>query len=170
MRQASLVVDLDIEDNKYRNRGTAVAALPIAPIIVGYVFDPPPDLANAAERERLSSSAIKAFVNIAAKWSLSETQARGLLGGIASSTLHAWKAEPRSKKLDQDTLMRVSLIIGIYKALNIYFGKPWADRWVLLANRGSMFAGQAPIEYMLRHGQPGMVQVRRMLDMWCSGR
>ena len=147
-----------------------MSALPTPPIIAGYGFDPPPDLTRAAERERLSPSAIKAFVNIAAKWDLNETQARGLLGGIASSTFHAWKTEPRGKKLDQDSLMRISLLIGIYQALHIYFGPPWADRWVTLANRGSMFAGQAPVDYMLRQGQPGMVQVRRMLDTWRGGR
>jgi hypothetical protein len=141
-----------------------------APIVAGYAFDQAADLADAAERGRLSASAIKAFVNIAERWGLSETQARGLLGGIASSTYHAWKTEPRGKKLDQDSLMRISLLIGIYKALNIYFGKPWADRWVVLANRGPMFAGRAPIDYMLRHGQPGMAQVRRMLDSWRGGR
>jgi len=147
-----------------------MSALPIAPIVAGYSFDQAPNLANAAQRRRLGSSAIKAFVNIAEKWGLSEAQARGLLGGIASSTFHAWKTEPRDKKLDQDTLMRISLAIGIYKALHIYFGKPWADRWVVLANRGPMFAGQAPIDYMLRQGQPGMIQVRRMLDSWRGGR
>jgi hypothetical protein len=141
-----------------------------APIVAGYSFDQAPDLANAAERERLSSSAIKAFVKVTERWGLSEAQSRGLLGGIASSTFHAWKAEPRGRKLDQDALMRVSLVIGIYKALNMYFGKPWADRWVTLANRGPMFAGQAPIDYMLRQGQPGMMQVRRMLDTWRGGR
>lgn len=147
-----------------------MSALPTPPIIAGYGFDPPPDLTRAPERERLSSSAIKAFVHIATKWDLNETQARGLLGGIASSTFHAWRTQPRGKKLDQDTLMRISLVIGIYKALHLYFGKPWADRWVTLANRGPLFAGQAPIDYMLRHGQPGMVQVRRMLDTWRGGR
>ena len=147
-----------------------MSALPTPPIVAGYDFDRPPDLANSAERERLSSSAIKAFVNIAARWDLNEVQARGLLGGIASSTYHAWKTEPKGKKLDQDSLMRISLLIGIYKALHIYFGQPWADRWVVLANRGPLFAGQAPIDYMLRQGQPGMVQVRRMLDTWRGGR
>jgi hypothetical protein len=142
----------------------------IAPNVAGYSFDQAPDLTNPVERERLSASAIKVFVNIAAKWGLNEVQARGLLGGLASSTFHAWKSEPRGKKLDQDTLMRISLVIGIYKALNIYFSKPWADRWVVLGNRGSMFAGQAPVDYMLRHGQPGMVQVRSMLDTWRGGR
>ena len=147
-----------------------MSTLPVAPVVAGYAFDEAPDLANAAGRERLSASAIKAFVKVTEKWCLNESQARGLLGGIASSTYHAWRNEPRGKKLDQDTLMRISLLIGIYKALNIYFGNPWADRWVTLANRGPLFAGQAPLDYMLRHGQPGMMQLRRMLDSWRGGR
>jgi Protein of unknown function (DUF2384) len=147
-----------------------MSALPTAPIVAGYSFHQAPDLANPMERQRLSASAIKAFVNISEKWNLTEAQARGLLGGIASSTFHAWKTAPRGKRLDQDTLMRISLVIGIYKALHIYFGKLWADRWVGLANRGPMFAGQTPLDYMLRHGQPGMMQVRRTLDSWRGGR
>jgi hypothetical protein len=147
-----------------------MATIPFAPVIPGYAFDQTPNLANPEERERLTPSAIKAFLNIIEKWGLSETQARGLLGGIASSTFHAWKTEPVGKKLTQDTLTRISLIIGIYKALNIYFGKHWADRWVAFANRGPLFAGESPIDYMLRHGQPGMLQVRRMLDAWRGGR
>ena len=141
-----------------------------APNVAGYAFEFAPNLALAAERSRLSASALKAFVNIAAKWELNEAQARGLLGGVASSTYHAWRTHPKGKKLDQDTLMRISLVIGIYKALQIYFGKPWADRWVGLGNRGPLFAGRTPMEYMLQQGQPGMVEVRRMLDAWRGGR
>jgi hypothetical protein len=93
-----------------------------------------------------------------------------LLGGIASSTFHAWKAEPAKQWLTQNTLLRISLVIGIYKALQIYFGPPWADRWITLGNRGSLFAGVASIDYMIQQGQPGMLQVRRMLDTWHGGR
>lgn len=139
-------------------------------VIAGYSFDRSPDLTDAKVREQLSGSAIKAFVKIASKWDLTESQARGLLGGIASSTFHAWKSEPGKQKLSQDTLLRISLAIGIYKALHIYFGEKWADRWVTLGNRASMFAGGAPVEYMIRQGQPGMLQVRRMLDAWRGGR
>jgi hypothetical protein len=141
-----------------------------APVIIGYSFDRSPDLTDAKVREHLSASAIKAFVKIARRWELTESQSRGLLGGIASSTFHAWKTEPKKQKLTQDTLLRISLVIGIFKALQIYFGEDWADRWVTLANRGSMFGGDAPIDYMIRHGQPGMFQVRRMLDAWRGGR
>jgi hypothetical protein len=139
------------------------------PRVAGYPFDSSPDLTDPKVRERLSASAIKAFVKIAGKWGLSESQARGLLGGIASSTFHAWKTEPKKQKLTQDTLLRISLVIGIYKALHVYFGEELADCWVTLGNRGSLFAGTAPIEYMIRQGQPGMFQVRRMLDAWRGG-
>ena len=140
------------------------------PLIAGYSFDRSPDLTDPKVRQQLSASAIKGFLEIAAEWQLTESQARGLLGGIASSTFHAWKSQPSKHKLTQDTLLRISLVIGIYKALHIYFGEEWADRWVTLGNRGSMFAGAAPIDYMIRHGQPGMFQVRRMLDAWRGGR
>lgn len=146
------------------------ALLEASPVIAGYSFDRAPDLTDAKVRARLSGSAIKAFINIAGRWQLTESQSRGLLGGIASSTFHAWKTEPNKQKLTQDILLRISLLIGIYKALHIYFGKDWADRWVTLSNRGSLFAGVAPIDYMIRHGQPGMFQVRRMLDAWRGGR
>ena len=136
----------------------------------GYKFDKAADLTDPAERERLSPAAIRAFLRICEKWGLTETQRRALLGGIASSTYHAWRADPDAQKLSQDTLVRVSLVIGIYKALHIYFSQAWADRWMRLGNRGALFAGRAPIDFMIRHGQPGMLEVRRMLDTWRGGR
>ena len=139
------------------------------PNVAGYSFDVAPDLSQPEVRRKLSPGGLRTFVNIAEKWELTEVQARSLLGGVASSTYHAWKTNPKGKQLDQDTLMRISLVIGIYKALNIYFNKPLADRWITLGNRGAMFAGGAPLDYMIQNGQPGMVDVRRMLDAWRGG-
>ena len=147
-----------------------MSALPIAPPIAGYRFDDAPDLASPAERARLSRSAMQAFLKIAEAWTLSEAQKRGLLGGVASSTFHSWRSAAAAIRLSQDELTRISLVIGIYKALHIYFGQPWADRWVTLGNRGAAFAGEAPIDFMVRRGQPGMLEVRRMLDTWRGGR
>ena len=137
--------------------------------IAGYDFESGADLGNPAERAELSSAAIRGFLNIAKKWKLTEEQSRALLGGLASSTFHAWKATPK-RTLDQDTLTRISLVIGIYKALNIYFGQPWADRWITLENRGPLFSGRTPLAYIMQRGQPGMMEVRRMLDAWRGGR
>ncbi|MGC2658790.1 MAG: antitoxin Xre-like helix-turn-helix domain-containing protein [Bryobacteraceae bacterium] len=139
------------------------------PGIAGYALNRVPDLTDSNVREKISGSAIQAFEKIAKLWDLTEAQARGLLGGIASSTFHAWRSEPDKQKLTQDTLFRISLVLGIYQALNVYFGEPWANQWVTLGNRGSMFAGAAPIDYMIREGQPGMFDVRRMLDSWSIG-
>ena len=147
----------------------AAAATLVLPRIEGYAFDSGADLGNPAERAELSPAAIKAFLNLRKKWELNEEQSRALLGGLASSTFHAWKTNPK-RTLDQDTLTRISLLIGIYKATNIYFGKPWADRWVTLANRGPIFSGRTPLAYMIQRGQPGMLEVRRMLDAWRGGR
>src|SRR5579859_5368789 len=141
----------------------------VVPNVIGYSFDVAPDLSKSEVRRKMSPGALRTFVNIVDRWNLTEAQARILLGGVASSTYHAWKTNPKGRQLDQDTLTRISLAIGIYKALNIYFNKPMADRWILLGNRGAMFAGSSPLDYMVHHGLPGMVDVRRMLDAWRGG-
>jgi len=146
-----------------------VATLFASPI-AGYAFESAANLSEPEMRTRLSGNAIKTFINIARKWGLNEAQSRGLLGGIASSTFHGWRAHPELKHLSQDELTRISLVIGVYKALNIYFGEPWADRWVTLGNRGALFNGRTPIDYMVDNGLPGMLGVRRMLDAWRGGR
>jgi hypothetical protein len=100
---------------------------------------------------------------------LTDAQARGLLGGVSSSTFLAWKKHPDGERLEQDTLMRISLVIGIYTALNICLDQQSADRWITLPNDGLLFAGRTPIEHMLREGLPGMSDVRGMLDAHCAG-
>jgi hypothetical protein len=139
--------------------------------VPGYPIDRPLDLSSSNERARLSPSAIRGFVEIVKKWDLSEAQARGLLGGVSSSIFHAWKKHPDGESLEQDTLVRVSLVIGIYTALNICFSleQQLADRWITRQNDGLMFSGRTPIEHMLREGLPGMFDVRGMLDAECAG-
>jgi hypothetical protein len=127
-----------------------------------------PELADAAERTRLSASAIQAYVNIARKWKLTEEQARGLLG-VDAPTYGAWQADPHCTSLDQETMTRISLAVGIFKALHICHGKTLADHWVTLKNSGPIFVGQAPIDYMIERGQVGMKMVRRLLDAWSAG-
>ena len=43
---------------------------------------------------------------------------------------YGWKAHPQGKKLGQDTLTRISLLIGIFKALHILYSEKLADAWV----------------------------------------
>ena len=55
----------------------------------GHPRDRAVDLSDPATRRALSPAALRGFFNIAREWGLDERQMRSLLGGIASSTLHA---------------------------------------------------------------------------------
>lgn len=128
-------------------------------------YDPPPlaDLSARKERERLSQSGLRAFFNIADRWSLRDDDARQLLGGIAASTFYEYRKNP-ARVLDQDKLTRISHLIGIFKALNILHGEALADRWVSMPNRNRIFAGRTPLAAMCQGGLPAIQMVRRLLD------
>ncbi len=145
-----------------------MAAHVLSSSVVGYPEELAVDFSDMGIRRRLSPSAIRVLTNIAEKWNLSEIQARSLLGGIASSTLHAWKSNPDKRVLHKNAMTRISLIIGIYKALHTYFGSV-ADQWITNPNDGPLFGGTSPIEYMVATDIIGMYEVRRMLDSWGAG-
>jgi antitoxin Xre/MbcA/ParS-like protein len=134
------------------------------PQIAGYRFDVAANLSDPSTRERLSAVGIKAFLRIAEKWGVKDPDARALLGGISSGTFYGLKKTPDARPLDQDTLTRISLLIGIFKALHILYSQRLADAWMTLPNSNPMFRGSTPLAYILRLGQPGMMQVRQLLD------
>jgi hypothetical protein len=125
--------------------------------------------ADPAERKRLSRSAIIGFIKMANIWSLTDAQALGLLGAAPSATLNEWEIENEGKTLDDNTLMRISYLLGIFKALHIGHGQELADAWLLLPNQNPIFAGRTPLEFMAHNGQLGMATVRRLLEARCQG-
>ena len=129
-------------------------------------YDPTPviDLASKAERERLSPAALKAFFNIVDRWNVRDEDARQLLGGVTNGPYYAMKKKPDGRALDTDKLLRISYLIGIFKALNILHGQPLADEWARLPNTNRIFVGITPLAYMLKGGAPAMQTVRRLLD------
>jgi hypothetical protein len=139
-----------------------MAAAIQVPQVAGYNFEAAPNLADLATRRRLSPSAIQGFLRIAARWRVRDEDARQLLGGISSGSFYSLKKNPRT--LDQDTLTRISLLVGIFKALNILYSSRLADAWITLPNTNPMFRGHTPLAYMLRLGLPGMMHVRQLLD------
>ncbi len=128
-------------------------------------YEPSPlvDLTSKAERERLSPSAVRAFFNIVARWGIRDEDARTLLGGMSNGPYYEMKKDP-DRVLDTDRLLRISYLIGIFKALNILHSKKLADAWVGLPNSNRIFAGQTPLAYMMKGGVPAMQMVRRLLD------
>jgi uncharacterized protein (DUF2384 family) len=122
-----------------------------------------PDLGEPATRKRLSPAAIAAFFRIADAWNLGNEDAMRLLGGVSHGRYYGLKKTHKGL-LTQDELTRVSLLIGIFKALNILFARKLADRWISLANSNPMFNGASPLVSLIEGGMPAMVQVRRLLD------
>lgn len=141
-----------------------MAAALVIPQIAGYAFDVSPDLSDLQTRERLSPAAIKGFLRIMEKWEIKDSDARQLLGGLSSGSYYGFKKEPKHRTLDQDVLTRISLLLGIFKALNILYSKSLADAWMKLPNSNSMFRGMTPLAYIIQRGQPGMLHVRQLLD------
>ena len=133
-----------------------------------YACDRPPDLTSRAERERLSGPALRAFFNIMAHWTVRDEDARALLGGVSNGPFYEMKRKP-DRTLDPDRLMRVSYLVGIFKALRILHGKALADEWVHLPNTNAVFGGQTPLALMMRGGLPAMQTVRRLLDARRAG-
>lgn len=121
------------------------------------------DLSSKAERERLSSSAIRAFMNIMTKWDVRDEDARALLGGVSNGPFYEMKKKP-DRTLDTDALTRASYLVGIFKALNILYSEKLADAWVQRPNSNRIFGGQRPLTFMVKGGLPAMQIVRRLLD------
>ncbi len=129
-------------------------------------YDPSPlvDLTSLDARERLSPSALKAFFRIIDRWHVRDEDARTLLGGVTNGPYYEMKKEPAGRVLDADKLLRMSYLIGIFKALNILHGRALADEWMQLPNTNRIFGGSTPLAYLLKGGVTAMQTVRRLLD------
>lgn len=128
-------------------------------------YDPSPliDLARKEERERLGPSAVKAFLRIMQRWKVRDEDARLLIGGMSNGAWYELKKNP-DRVLDADRMLRISYLVGIFKALHILHGPALADSWIRLPNTNAIFRGRSPLDLMLAHGLPAFQIVRRLLD------
>jgi hypothetical protein len=137
--------------------------------LAGFSTGSAPDLSDKHVQERLSRSAIPAFFKLAEAWQVRDDAARQLLGGVSNGVYYQLK-RGQKKALDQDKLTRISLLVGIFKALNILYSRKLADAWISLPNSNPMFEGESPLAYMIRGGVPALVRVRQLLDARRGGR
>src|SRR5215210_1901676 len=129
------------------------------PAAVAALVRPEPDV-----RRKLSGPALRAFFNIAAAWALTVHEQRALLGWPAASTFHKYKSGDHGT-LSFDTLTRISLVLGIYKSLQVLYPEPeFADHWVRMPNSHELFGGRPAVSLMVDGGIDGLYRVRRLLD------
>jgi hypothetical protein len=139
------------------------------PLGAGIAWEKPSDLSSREAQKRLGPAAVRAFLKIHELWGLRDEDARQLLGGMSNGAFYELKRKARGA-LDQDRLTRISILVGIFKALNILYSKKLADRWAQLRNENPMFGGETPLNYMIKGGQPAMLRVRQLLDSRRGGR
>lgn len=107
--------------------------------------------------------ALKAFFAITQKWQLSSDQERVLLG-IPKATFYRWKQQ-KDGALSQDTLERISYILGIYKALRILLPtEKMANAWIHKPNLAPLFSGHSALEKLMKGQVVDLADVRRYLD------
>lgn len=109
-------------------------------------------------------AALRAFANIAEAWGLNVAEQLKLLGIASRSTFFKWRRE-REPRLPQDTLERLSYLLGIYKSLQILLPDPRAaDEWVRKPNNVPPFGGLSALERMLSGQVADLYVVRQYLD------
>jgi len=125
-------------------------------------LQPPPPTPSSPKD--LGEAALTGFFHITSQWKLSAGEQMVLLGQPARSTFFAWKKDPRVA-LPQDTLERISYLLGIWKALRILIpDEPQALAWVKKPNDHAMFNGTPPLSRMLLGRIIDLADVRRLLD------
>jgi hypothetical protein len=133
---------------------------------------PPPELPNLADRAtraRLTPVAAAGITRLAEIWHLTGAEIGALLGGVSDRTWFRMKRGEWSGTLSQDTLTRISALIGIFKGLRLLFSAPLCDEWVRLPNKGPLYRGRRPVDAMVEGGIPKILEVRRHIDALRGG-
>lgn len=132
------------------------------------------DRFNPVNRRRLSAPGLRTFLKIADHWSLSEQQRLLMLGYPNRSTYVRWCKQVQQEKqltLNVDVLMRISAVLGIYRALRIlYADELQAIEWLRTPHKAVVFGGLPPLDLVTAGTQDGLLTVLRFLDSACGGR
>jgi Protein of unknown function (DUF2384) len=127
-----------------------------------------PERFSPEQRKRLSSPGMRTFLAIANLWGLSEEERRMILGMPPRSTYHSWiKAarEHTALRLDLDTLLRISAVLGVHQALGILFATEREGlAWLRGPHDAPVFGGRPPLALLTCGTQDGVLSVRRFLD------
>lgn len=130
---------------------------------------PAANLADPETRRRLTPASVEAMVRLAEIWRLTSAEVCALLGDMSERTWFRIKKGDWPGALSQETLTRISALVGIFKGLRLLFSAPLADDWVRLANKGPLYGGRSPLDAMIAGGIPRMLEVRRHVDALRGG-
>ena len=121
---------------------------------------PPEAVASITDEE--GEAMARAAVNLFRHWRITDAEACVLLGGVSKRTYARWKdGEIGRLTIDQKT--RLSVLMGIHKALRILFTeKARVYDWVKKPN--TAFADKSALDVMLGGYLTDLFRVRHYLD------
>jgi hypothetical protein len=125
-------------------------------------------VAERRETWQVQSVALKAYSRIADAWVLTIPEAAAL-ADMSVSTWKRARSPDYAGALTSDQMLRLSALVGLYKALELYFDPPLSCQWVKLANRGPEFDGARPLDAMIAGGLPKIIRVRAYVDALRGG-
>lgn len=104
----------------------------------------------------------RAMVAIFARWGASDEDAALILGGLSPKTFRRWKAGEYGR-VRRDLADRMSLVLGIHKALRIVFAEPGLG-YAWMGRPNAAFDGMSPLALLRRGGMADLVRLRSYLD------
>jgi hypothetical protein len=128
------------------------------------VWDDAPLIPAPSAEERAAIA--KALVRVAEHWDLTNDEAAAL-AGVNVRTWSRMKDGSFRGNLNQDQMMRASLLVGLFKGLRLLFNGPLTYGWPKAANKG--FGGRTPVQMMIAGGIPAMVRMRNHIDALRGG-
>ena len=116
------------------------------------------------DRPGLLAAGLRAFFRISGEWDLSEAAQIILLGSTAESELESWRSGDVASG-SAETLERISLILGIYKAIQTLLpDHARANNWMRAPNFAPTFSGGSALDQMLRGNIADLRQIRTYFD------
>lgn len=90
---------------------------------------------------------------LAEHWHMSAEELTSLMGDVQAD-----------RDLTEDQFLRLSALVGIYKALHVWFSEPLANEWPKRPNDAPMFNGRCPLDVMIEGGADKILETRLHLD------
>jgi hypothetical protein len=112
--------------------------------------------------------ALKAVARIMDAWALPLRDAAQLVD-MSESTWKRARQPGYTGDLTRDQMLRLSGLVGLYKALELYLDPPLSQRWPTLPNAGPEFDGARPVDAMIVGGLPKIIGVRGYVDALRGG-
>ncbi|MXP27081.1 DUF2384 domain-containing protein [Altererythrobacter indicus] len=117
---------------------------------------------NPAITQEEAAAAARAIVVLFGHWGVTDEEACQILGGLSLRSYARWKKGDMGR-IDRDRATRLSLLLGIHKALRYLFSDVTrAYAWVKQPN--ATFGGQRALDVMLGGSIFALQRVRAYLD------